>query len=803
MSTRELTRRARAWLRSRTFGGVLLAAALLLALPWLALAVAACFVPLPIALSDGRARSKVMVLDRDGRLLREVAVGEGAPETPVRVGELSPWVVPALLAAEDARFYRHPGVDPLAVTRALGQWAVARRIVSGASTLTQQLARTLEPRPRTIAGKLREMAQALRIERALSKEQIIEEYLSRVEFGPGLTGLAAASRHYFGKPPQALDLSEAAALVSLPRGPSLYDPERRPQLLERRRLRVLERMAGLGFITPAELSRAELTPLLLQLSRKPQGSEHLSFALARRYAGAGEKTRVIRSALSAQLQEQAERIARDALPRLDAHGGSAISAVVLDNATGDVLAYVGSPGYFAAEKLGANDGVRAKRQPGSALKPFVYAAAMQRLGYGPATLLPDLPRAFDMPGGSFNPRNYDQQFRGPVLLRQALASSLNLPALEVASRVGPPRLLELLQRFGFASLSRDAAHYGVALALGDGEVTLLELTQAYAALARGGELVPARLVLGTSRAGAGEQRVDSAPALRVLQPEVAALVTDMLADDAARVAGFGRDSVLKLPFPVAAKTGTSKGFRDNWAVGYTQEVTVGVWVGNFDGAPLRDASGITVAGPVFHELMRAAMAGREPAPLVSRAGLMEAEVCTLSGELPSELCPHRRRESFVRGQAPSATCSIHAAAHVDGAGRQVAARCGGSTRVLERYPVEFRAWAVAAGRPLWGHSLSSTCPPEPDAGELRVVFPREGQRFLLDPDAPDRQEIVVSAAASAARARLVIDGQPAGERSAPFTWTWALTPGWHTIWVEAAGGKSAAVRFQVSAPGVP
>lgn len=791
---------ARSWNARRLVRCGLLLVGLLL-LPWGLLALAACFRALPPALTAAQARTTVMVLDRDGRLLREVAVGQGLAENPVKLSELSPWVVPALLAAEDGRFYRHPGVDPLAVTRAMGQLLLARRVVSGASTLTQQLARTLEPVPRSATGKLREMALALRIEASLSKERILEEYLSRVEFGPNLFGIDAASRRYFGKPASALDLAEAAALVSIPRGPSLYDPRRRPHLLERRRLRVLERLAELGLATPAEIDRAELTPLRIDPVVGAEGAEHLSFSLAERYAGqSGERTHSLRTSLNAELQREAERVALAARPVLAAHGGDAISLVVLDNESSDVLAYVGSPSYFDFKKQGANDGVVAKRQPGSALKPFVYAAAMEQLGYGPATLLPDLPRDFVVPGGSFAPRNYDQRFRGPVLLRQALGSSLNLPALEVASRLGPPRLLETLHRFGFASLTRDAEHYGVGLALGDGEVTLLELASAYAALARGGELLPPRLVLSLSASGAAARELPALPPQRVLRPEHAALLTDMLSDDAARAAGFGRDSVLNLPFPVAAKTGTSKGYRDNWAVGYTREVTVAVWVGNFDGTPLRDASGITAAGPAFHDLMLAAMQGRTPAPLVA-AALGEAEVCTLSGKRPGAACPHRRLEHFARGHEPSETCDMHVLSHLDAAGRESAARCGRTTRVLERYPLEFRAWAEQAGRPLAGRDVSTSCPPEAESAEApRVTFPRSAQSFALDPDGPSRQEIVLRAASKAKSVRFIVDGRPSAPLRAPFRLPWRLTPGEHRVEVEADGLRSSQVSFQVNAP---
>jgi penicillin-binding protein 1C len=358
----------------------------------------------------------------------------------------------------------------------------------------------------------------------------------------------------------------------------------------------------------------------------------------------------------------------------------------------------------------------------------------------------------------------------------------------------------MLHRFGFASLDRDAQHYGVGLALGDGEVTLLELVTAYATLGRGGELRPPRLVLARTAAGDGERAEALEPPRRVAAPEIAALLSDMLSDDGARAAGFGRDSVLNLPFPVAAKTGTSKGYRDNWAVGYTREITVGVWVGNFDGSPLRNASGITAAGPAFHDLMLAAMRGRTPRPLFDTAQLEEVEVCALSGKRPGAACPHVRRERSVRGHEPAEVCDMHVRVSVDAEGREVASRCGQATRVLERYPLALRGWAEAAGRPLLGARISATCPPEAEVDAPRVTFPRQDQVFALDPDGPKRQEIALGAASSATTVRFIVDGRAGPWVAAPFHLPWVLTPGTHQVLVEAAGQKSRAVSFEVAAP---
>jgi len=451
--------------------------------------------PLPSALSDSSLGVSTRVVDRDGQSIRELRSKDGKLSSRVTLAELSPLVVPALLAAEDARFYRHPGVDPLAMLRALGQALIERKLVSGASTLTQQLARALVPRPRTVFGKWRELAIALRIERSLSKSQILEEYLNRVEFGPNLRGIDAASRRYFDKPAAQLDLAEAAALVSIPRGPTLYDPARGTRALLRRRDRVLERMISQGLASADAARTAQLEPLLLTRGLAQGGTEHLmqgllSGALAPELRG--ERVQRLDISVDSCLQREVAELSRRAARYGAEVGLSSVSVVVVENATAEVLAYVGSPDFYAERALGQNDGARALRQPGSALKPFVYAAAMTRLGMTAATRLPDLELHLPTSQGLYSPRNYDGRFHGPVLVRDALANSLNVPAVYTAARVGPAQVLDLLRRAGFSSLTESAEHYGAALALGDGEVKLTELLQAYSMLARDGAFLPLR-----------------------------------------------------------------------------------------------------------------------------------------------------------------------------------------------------------------------------------------------------------------------------------------------------------------------
>ena len=786
----------------RLFGAL----ALLSALPVLSLVVGAACERLPTALAASTAEVSTQVLDRDGQAIREVRSKDGKLSSRVTLGELSKMVVPALLAAEDARFYQHPGIDPRAMVRAFGQALLARKLVSGASTLTQQLARAVVPRPRTVFGKWRELVIALRIERSLSKPRILEEYLNRVEFGPNLRGIDAASRRYFDKPASQLDLAEAAALVSIPRGPTLYDPARGTRAVLLRRNRVLERMLERGLVTVDDAHNAQREPLRLSRGWAQGGTEHLvqsllSGALAPELRG--ERVQRLDTSIDSALQREVAELSRRAARYGAEVGASSVSVVVVENATAEVLAYVGSPDFRDDKSFGQNDGVRALRQPGSALKPFVYAAAMTRLGMSAATRLPDLELHLPTSEGVYSPRNYDGRFHGPVLLRDALANSLNVPAVYTASRVGPAQVLDLLHRAGFSSLSGTAEHYGAALALGDGEVKLSELAQAYSMLARDGAFLPLRFYR-RARLGSGAELSRTLPLPSpVIDPRIARVLTDVLADDLARAPEFGQGGPLAFPFQVAAKTGTSKGFRDNWTVGFTREVTVAVWAGNFDGTPMTGSTGITGAGPLFHEVMLAAMRGRAPAALLDHSGLTVVDVCELSGERAGESCPHRRREWFTPGSEPHTSCEMHEVVAIDAL---TSLRAGPTCRdrverVFERYPHEYDNFARQAGRPLAPSAFSPRCPGVPSTSSRaapELLFPNEDSEFLIDPGRQREQEIMLEARSPSERLTFFVDDQPLATLHAPFRLPWRLRVGAHRVRVATPEGqRSELVVFQV------
>jgi penicillin-binding protein 1C len=804
----------------------------LLALPVVLLVVAAALTPMPPELRVRGTAGSVRVDDRDGNLLREVRADDGTRARWTPLGETGDVLQHAVLAAEDRRFFRHPGVDPVALARAVWLALVHRRIVSGGSTLTMQLARTVRPHPRNLWGKLGEMALAVRIEWSLSKRRVLEEYMNRVSFGPNLRGVGAASQAFFGKSPASLSVAEAALVAGMARGPSLYDVGRRPDRARARRDRVLDRMVADGWLARDEGARGKAEPMVISGRRASFGAPHLVAGLsrgdlAREQPGLSEALSSaspiarVQTTLDTELQRMAETQVAVTVADLRGKGVTAASAVVVDNATGDVLAYVGSPDFFDDEHGGQNDGARALRQPGSTLKPFVYELAMERLGFDPATALPDVDMHLDVGAvHDYAPHDYDGHVRGPVRLREALGNSLNIPAVWTAHALGAAPLLGRLREVGFDSLRQDADYYGPALALGDGEVTLLELARAYATLASEGVFRPLRFV--TRVEGVDRRVVELPPAdgRRVMPSPLADLVIDILKDHDAREASFGERTVLDFPFDVAAKTGTSKGFRDNWTAGFTASLTVAVWVGNFTGEPMTNVSGVSGAGPMFHAIMEAAVMRRDasgaareaklPVDAAVHEGLERVSVCALSGELAGADCPHRVSEWRPAGAADPTTCTMHERVRIDRRnGLRAGAGCKAAdavSRVFERFPPDLSAWAAAAGRPVAPSGWSPSCPGSDEAeaaaepGDVRIAYPIAGSRFVIDPGTPrelQRLRVQIVAPASAQDATLLVDGREVSRVKLPLAVSWPLEGGEHELVAVAGGVRSPVVRVIV------
>jgi penicillin-binding protein 1C len=553
------------------------------------LAVAAWVVSLgPLSLAQAKEVSTTIV-DRNGKLLRAYAMADGRWRLPVdaRIG-VDPGYLKLLLAYEDRRFRSHAGVDPLALARAAFQFVSRGHIVSGGSTITMQLARLMEPRrERSVYAKLRQMVRALEIERQLTKDQILDLYLALAPFGGNLEGVRAASIAYFSKEPKRLSLAESALLVALPQSPETRRLDRYPDAARTARDRVLDRMVEEGRVREEDAAQAKVTPVPRLRKPMPILAPHSADSAA----ATVKDTDVIKLTLDAGVQKALEALARDRAIALGPNISIGILAV--DNESGDVLARVGSSDYFDDRRAGQVDMTRAVRSPGSTLKPFIYGLAFEDGFVHPESLIDDRPIRF----GSYAPENFDMTFQGTVAVRRALQQSLNVPAIALLDRVGASRLASRLKQAGAnLVLPKDEAP-GLAMGLGGVGVTLQDLVQLYSGLARLGNTRPLREIVNAKDA--------SGDSLRLMDQVAAWQVGNVL---------MGTPPPENAPHNrVAFKTGTSYGYRDAWSVGFDGRMTIGVWVGRPDGAPVPGLVGRSAAAPILFDAF--ARTGKLPVPL--------------------------------------------------------------------------------------------------------------------------------------------------------------------------------------------
>ncbi len=780
----------------------------------------------PIRSVDLKPFHSLKIIDRNGALLQEVRCRDGR-SSPVKLKNISPQFMRAIIATEDRRFYEHGGVDWRAVARALTMNVFTGHRRSGASTITLQLAKMLEPGQRTFRKKLDEVKLTYRIEAGMTKDEILEQYLSRLPFGNQLFGVESASLTYFGKRTADLSLAQAAFLAALPNAPSELNPYKNPGLGAARQTFILKRMESLGYITPEAGRLAKIERLEIQKPLRPRTAPHF---IQRLLATIPRDVSLVKTTLDARLQESVEHQIKDIIRELKGRVVTNAAVLVLNNHTGEVLAYAGSADFESAENEGQNDGVQALRQPGSALKPFIYGLALER-GMTPATVIEDLEVHFATPVGDFSPRNYSKQFHGPVRLREALANSLNVPAVRVTSELGPDAVLERLREFGFESLDADAEHYGVGLALGDGEVSLYELTRAYMFLARGGIPIQVKEIIKTQTSATKSRRhedrknppqspflkggLSESPPLAkggkggfwktssiISTPEAVYLITDILKDPYARATEFGTDSVLRMPFPCAVKTGTSRNYRDNWAVGYTRDYTVGVWAGNFNGVPMQQVAGVTGAGPLFRRVMLLLHDKKEPGDFDRPKGLTEVEVCSLSGKKRGPACPQGVKELFllqdIEGKAME-PCDIHRklTVHARSGAVALSAQNGDEVeeRIFEDLPPIYEPWQRETGRPAVPRDLSLHA----RSAAFEVIRPAKGAVYKRPLDlAPEYQTIRFEAVGSPAGSTVVwsLNGSEIGRTVGPHFLDWSAQAGEYRLRADAAGSYDE-VRFTV------
>ena len=790
--------------------GALLCAVLAAGALWL-------FVPDPV-LGVVRWPVSPVLLDNKGTLIHARLSADGEWCLPIPLAEMGAWLPKILVEVEDKRFYTHPGVDVLALGRAVGQNIASGRVVSGASTITSQLVRLSEPRQRTFTVKLLEFVGALKLERQLTKEQILEFYLNRAPFGGPIRGVEAAARQYFGKRAKELSLGEAALLIGLLKGPTAYRPDRNPKAALARRQKIIRQVA-LSTDFPPDLTRLALEePLPRFRPVMPAQAWHFADVAFQTLPVFGGKKigGVVRSTLDSRIQHLLERTLEEKLAGLNPDVTAA--AVVVDNRTANVLAYVGNARFNAAQSREWVDCAKAPRSPGSTLKPFVYLAALEKGYIIPASLLADTP----MQLGGEAPRNFDRKYRGPVTVAQALADSLNTPAVRVLRMVGLRAALQLFHETGFTLLDRINHDYGDSLVLGAGEVSLLELARAYTTLANLGMDRPLFMVsnprdlqaegrvpleaYGSSLetpSPAGEDKL-AALLARFSSPRPAfggewnpvpsgfASGEDMLAGNPERrvyseAASFLIADILKdpgrLPFivqllqarnraPIAFKTGTSYGLRDAWTAAYTPAYTLVIWFGRANGGADANLLGISLAAPVALQIVRALSADIpvEDAWYTPPPAVEKTEVCGLSGAAPSPFCPVTRMAWHIPAVWRTVPCSMHVMKD-------------GKLSLL--WPPEFEDYRR---KRLARHDLSR---------EINIVSPRPHVQYLLTPGAP-LQPLPLKAEGVAYPVHWYDNGEYLGEQTGeddPIYFV--LTPGIHSFSALDAQDRTTSLKVTV------
>ena len=811
--------------RKRLLLAFLLLAACLAAL-WLYLFAS---LPDPASLPERLYTPSVRIVDRYGRLLYESFPAEGGRHTIVPLEQIPLALQQATIATEDQNFYQNPGVDVFGILRAFWINLQGGETLAGGSTLTQQLARDLlmseeERTERSLRRKLRESYLAWQLARVYSKDEILAFYLNQTYYGALSYGVEAAAQTYFGKPVAELGLAECALLAGLPQAPALYSPLTDLEAAQARQAVVLALMEKQGYITAEQRELAERQPLALSATPYPMEAPHFSLWVRAQldsllppealYQSGGL---LVRTTLDLDWQRQAERAVLRQISELQespdglGHNVNSAALVAIDPATGQVLAMVGSPDYFDEVNAGALNMALSPRQPGSAIKPVLYAAALapdSAQPWTPASLLLDVSTSFTTHDGKvYTPSNYDGLEHGPVLLRTALASSLNIPAVITLDHVGLPAFLDQASQLGITTLSSQG-DYDLSLALGVGQVRLIELTAAFGAFANGGyHLTPQAILEISDPQGNILYTPPSAAPQRVLDARVAWLISDILSDDDARALGFGPNSVLNLDRPAAVKTGTTTNYHDNWTVGYTPDLVVGVWVGNTTHEAMSDVTGLTGAAPIWHQFMRAVLTGRPELEFVQPPGLERLEVCALSGLLPTEACPYRRWEWFIAGTEPTAFDPFYHTVTLDRAtGRPASA----NTPIERQYtvlaldlPPQAQPWARTQGLTLLSDLTGASNPAAtlPASAPLLLLSPANNSLYQLSPTLPaesQRLELLAAGQAGLSQVTLWVDGLlVATFDQPPYQAWWVLQEGSHQAYAQAVTASGETITSPV------
>lgn len=696
------------------------------------------------------------IFDRNGELLYEIFDPNGGRRTVVPITQIPLALKQATIATEDPSFYTNPGVDARGVLRALYYLILTGKpVAGGGSTITQQLVRntliTAEP---TIQRKIREAILAFEVTRRYSKDQILEYYLNVIPYGNLAYGIEAASETYFNKRAQDLTLAEASLLAGLPQAPTAYDPCVDANAALGRQQDVLRLMIAAGYITPpqATTAAAETAQALASAAFTARCAQKAAIKAPHFVVYVREQLEAlygpevvykgglqVTTTLDLKMQGIAEDEARKQIAALAGKNVTNAALVALNPKTGEILAMLGSVDFFDPKIDGQVNVAIRLRQPGSSIKPVNYVTAFQK-GWTPATVISDVVTHFVIPGQpDYVPTNYDLREHGLVPVRTALASSFNIPAVKTLQFVTVPSMIDTARKLGITTF-KDPSNYGLSLTLGGGEVELLELTGAYAVFANQGVRVPPTPFLKiTDPAGKVllDLKANPPKGTPVLDPRHAYQITSILSDVSARAPAFGTAGALKLSRPAAAKTGTTNDWRDNWTLGYTPGLVTGVWVGNANNSEMEHISGVTGAGPLWHNFMERVLAGTPVQDFLVPPGMVRLDVCNESGLLPTDLCPpdHRHSEIFLAENAPTQTDTVWQKIKIDRTNGLLGSDlCPDRVddKIFAVYPPEARQWAIDHNIPQPPTEQSPNCPlptgPTPIAGikpSMSITAPRE------------------------------------------------------------------------------
>ena len=711
-----------------------------------------------------------------GLFLAEKPNQQGAHGFWAVEGELPERIVASVIASEDRRYYRHPGVDPTALLRSIF-FNLTTDLVQGASTIPMQVARMQMPAERNLRNKVREIYTALFMILRSGREEVLRHYLAIAPQGNQMHGFAYSSRRYFRKPLEDLSWAEAALLTSLIRSPS------RLNLFDYSGFLRARRRAGLILSLLHDNGTLDLETYHISLSHlrslpyrpkenRPENSYHYILRLLDSYTPeeTGHLHRPVRTTLDSDIQQYLQLMADVAMQKFRPFGAGNIALMVVEKNSGSVLGYIGSHRYFDEKYKGSINYAITPRSSGSTLKPFLFALGLQSNDFTPGSIVADLPFHVLSPSGEYTAGNFDNEFLGPMLYRRALANSRNIPPLRVLEAVGLQKTYSFFSILGLNDTSRPADYYGYGLVLGGLYTSLEQIIRAYGSLANDGKAFQFRWI--------DENPVETDGGRHLISESAARQISLFLSDPLSRLPSFPRLHILDFPFPVAIKTGTSEGFRDAWTIGYSSKYIVGVWIGHPDNEPMDHVPGSSAAEivhSVFLHLQPEARQGIDEHPFPPPRAGIPARICVMSGNLASSNCSEVIVEYFEEGSEPHAYCEIH----VQSAGQRNGGHASAQQTVKAVFPPEYAAWAAKNG-----YDPPSAAQPAAPKTDIQIVSPLSGSRIVIDPETPrNLQSLPLRAEVTPPIPSVVwyVDGEPYNNSGFPYEVRWRLEEGEHTF----------------------